>query len=223
MIDAIETRFAELLAEGQKLVGGIRVQAEGDYEYWVDSVKIVDYHGWLVSSANLIKTVAPANSHLRVETGKLLGETGSATGIMTTTVTKMLGLLRSAAAEWKAGLLRKIEHMVAAATFDDFLDQAVGYHKGGMKVEAAVLASAVFEDAIKRIADKNGILTKDRTADPLIDELVVNCVFNAIKAKRAKVYAGVRNKALHAAWDDFDLKDVGSLITGVGEIVEQYL
>jgi uncharacterized protein YutE (UPF0331/DUF86 family) len=144
-------------------------------------------------------------------------------GIPAQVVTKLLGLLTSAQLEWSSGLLREIDYIIAAETFDDFLDHAVVYHKANKKIEAAVLGSAVFEDTVKKLAVKNGIETKEKTLDPLIDELASEGILTPVKAKRLKAYAGVRNKALHAEWDSFDIKDVGEMISGVRELIEQYL
>jgi len=44
-----------------------------------------------------------------------------------------------------------------------------------------------------------------------------------VKAKRFKGFSGVRNSALHAEWDQIDIKDVGELINGIREMIEQYL
>jgi len=176
-----------------------------------------------MSCANLLQVAAPASSHFVAESTKLLAETDDASGIKTSTVSKMLGVLESASTEWSAGMMRSIEFMVAAATFDDFLDHAAAYHKGGKKTEAAVLGSAVFEDVVKRICAKHKIAATGKTVDPLIDDLAAAGVLTAVKAKRAKAYAGVRNHALHAEWDKLDLKDVGQMLQGVRELIEEHL
>jgi len=143
-------------------------------------------------------------------------------GMPTNTVQRALGLLLSARDEWSAGMLRRIEYVIAAATFDDFLDHAAEYHKAGKKIEASVLASAVLEDTVKKIAVKNSVAEK-RTLDPVIDDLAGTGVFTPVKAKRVKAYTGTRNKALHAEWDAFDIKDVSEMINGVRELIEEFL
>ncbi|GAI58184.1 unnamed protein product [marine sediment metagenome] len=135
----------------------------------------------------------------------------------------MLGLLISAQTDWSEGMLREIEYVIAAETFDDFLDHATSYHRAGKKIEASVLASAVLEDTIKKIAVKNSIETKGKSLDPLIDDLKAAGVFTPVKAKRGKAYAGIRNKADHAEWDEFDIKDVGKMIEGIRELIEEFL
>jgi len=61
------------------------------------------------------------------------------------------------------------------------------------------------------------------TLDPLIDELVKAGVFTPVKAKRVKAYTGVRNHADHAEWDAFDIRDVGEIINGTRELIEEFL
>ena len=192
MMDEITNRFAELAAEGDGLAGRMPRDQHG-YQYWLREEQVALYNAWLLSSANLIQIAAPPASHFVTESTALLNETKNQTGIMTNTVSKMLGVLKLASTEWTAGLMRAIEYIVAAATFDDFLDHAAEYHKGGKKVEAAVLASAVFEDAIKRICAKHKIPTSGKSVDPLIDDLAAAGVLTGLKAKRAKAHAGLRN------------------------------
>ena len=222
MISEITQRFTELLAQGEGLVAGIP-RERGNSAYWLGSEQIATYNAWLVSCANLLQVAAPRGSYFVTESTTLLAETQNPAGIMTTTVRKMHGVLKSGEAEWKAGLMRSVEYLVAAATFDDFLDHASDYHKGGKKTEAAVLASAVLEDTIKKICSKHSLPTTGKTVDPLIDDLAAAGVLTAVKAKRAKGYAGVRNHALHAEWENFDLKDVGQMIQGIRELVEEHL
>jgi len=119
--------------------------------------------------------------------------------------------------------LRSFEFIIAAQAFDSFLDHAEEFQEAGQKDEAAVLASVVLEDTLKKIASANGIATDKLTIDPMVDELTKRGVFNSVKAKRIKAMGGVRNKALHASWGDFDLLDVKSLIDGTRELIDKYL
>lgn len=131
--------------------------------------------------------------------------------------------MHSVQLEAKAGLLTKLEDQVVATAFDDFLDHASQYHRAGKAKEAAVLASAVLEDTIKRIATKSGVGTSGQSLEPLIDELCKSSVFTPVKAKQLKFFAAIRNHALHAEWDKLDIKDVGAQIAGVRELLDEHL
>ncbi|MCH8027331.1 MAG: hypothetical protein IID63_04330 [candidate division Zixibacteria bacterium] len=135
----------------------------------------------------------------------------------------MAGILDSLEQEWEWGFLGHMEYVYVAETFDQFLDIAQDYHKANKKIESAVLASAVLEDTIKKICKKNKIDVKSKTLDPLVDELVKRNVVTTVKAKRIKSHTAIRNHALHADWDEFDIEDVGSMIKGIRELIDQKL
>lgn len=141
-------------------------------------------------------------------------------GVPYHTVQKLLGLLQSVFEEMKHGLMKKAEYVFVASTFDEFLDHASEFHKAGKKIESSVLASAVFEDAVRRLAMKMTVEQAGRALDAVIDDLTKCGAVTQVKAKRWKSYAGVRNSALHAQWEDFDIRDVGEMIKGTREIIE---
>jgi hypothetical protein len=235
MKEEVTKRFEELIGRCRRLLetlgpevvkidihGNPTVDA-GSYQYWVPKVRIPEFRSWLTSAANLIYHVSPPSSHLTQECNRIMADEHLKQGVSSNVLVLMLGLLTGAKDEWDHGLLGKIEYIVAGATFDDFLDHADEYHKGNKKVEAAVLGSAVLEDTVKKIAQKNGIQTSGKTLDPLVDDLVKANVLTLVKGKRVKAYAGVRNHALHAEWDKFEISDVGELIKGTRELIENYL
>jgi uncharacterized protein YutE (UPF0331/DUF86 family) len=233
--EEVAKRFEELINKGRGLIGTLRpelvgINADGkrtlapeSYEYWVPNVRVPEFRAWLTSASNLIHFVVPPETHLAKECDHLMADEHLKQGVPSNVLVLMLGVLRGAKDEWDHGLLGRIEYIVAGATFDDFLDYAAEYHKGNKKTESSVLASAVLEDTVKKIAQKNGLATESKTLDPLIDELVKANVFTPVKAKRVRSFAGVRNHALHAEWDKFDNSDVGAMIKGIRELIEELL
>jgi len=222
MNEEIEKRFADLSLEGRRLIGSISRDDLGT-EYWIDDDHIPEYQQWLGSAANLIRLIDQPNGTFTSECDRILNDPEIQTGLPSRVVLKMKGLFDSAHEEWQKGFLRKIEYIYIAEAFDDFLDHASSYHKRNKKTESSILASVVLEDTIKRITRKNGITNKGISLELLTDNLVKANVFTLVKAKRVKSFAGIRNHALHAEWDEFDIKDVGNLITGVKELIENYL
>jgi len=233
--EEVTKRFEALINHGRGLIGTLGpatsvIHADGkieynqkSYEYWVPQKRIPEFRSWLTSASNLIHFVVPSETHLAKECDHLMADEHLKQGVPSNLLVLMLGVLSGTKDEWEHGLLGRIEYIVAGATFDDFLDYAAEYHKGNKKTESSVLASAVLEDTVKKIAQKNGLATKSKTLDPLIDELVKANVFTPVKGKRVKAYAGVRNHALHAEWEKFDISDVGQLIDGTRELIENYL
>ena len=209
-------RINELIVCGNTTV---RVQSSDDY--WVRDVIVGQ--SWMASAANAIQQVSPTGSFFRIELDRLMSNDQLKGGIPISVAQKVLGLLQSVQLEAQAGLLTKLEDQIVATAFDDFLDHASQYHKSGKVKEAAVLASAVLEDTVKRIATKSGINPTGLSLEPLIDELARLDVVTPVKAKRLKSYAAIRNHALHAEWEKLDLKDVGAQISGLRELLDEHL
>lgn len=218
MKDTITQRFQELLEQGKQLTSRMNTS-----DFYISEHNIPAFHAWLSSVANILEIASPSGSFFLNESHRIMTDDGMKRGIPTKVVSKMMGLLQSAQQEWAGGLLRRIEYILAAETFDNFLDHAAFYHKGDKKVEAAVLASAVLEDTVKKISLKNGLTTKGQSLEALIDELSKVGAITPVKAKRIKAFSGIRNNALHAEFDDFDIKDVGEMIKGIRELIEDYL
>lgn len=233
--EEVTKRFEMLIDKGKQMLGTlspqvVQIDIHGEtkvdpqtYQYWVPEVRIPEFRSWLTSASNLIHFVVSAETPLANECDRLMADDHLRQGVPSKLVVLMLGLLTGAKDDWDHGMLGKIEYIVAGATFDDFLDYAAQYHKGNRKIEAAVLGSAVLEDTVKKIAQKNGIQISGKTLDPLVDDLVKANVFTPVKGKRVKAYTGVRNHALHAEWDKFEISDVGELINGTRELIENYL
>jgi len=233
--EEVTKRFDVLINHGSGLIRTLLpavsvIHADGrqeldrnKYEYWVPQRRVPEFRAWLTSASNLIHFVVQPETHLAKECDNIMADEHLKQGVPSNVLVLMLGVLRGAKDEWEHGLLGRIEYIVAGATFDDFLDYAAEYHKGNKKIETSVLASAVLEDTVKKIAQKNGRATEGKTLDPLIDELVKANIFTPVKAKRVRSFAGVRNHALHAEWDKFDNSDVGAMIKGIRELIEELL
>lgn len=223
MKETISIRFDTLIEEGKRLEESIRGSLLRGPSDMLDNHRVAEYQAFISSSANLIKSISrPASSYYE-QIDSILQHEHLAWGVPIIVFQKILGLLISAKQEWDYGLLRQIEFIFVAETFDDFLDHADSYHKGNKKIEAAVLASAVLEDTIKRIARKNGVEPRSLLLEQLIDELVKADVFTPVKAKRVQSFSGIRNSVLRAEWDDFDIRDVGQLINETRELIMEFL
>lgn len=223
MTPDFEARCKELIARGESL--GERVPRNNQYghNYWFKREDVPDVQAWIASVANLFRISATPDTYFAQEGQRVLEHKDLAAGVPHHTLQKLLGLLYSLLEEAEAGLLKKAEYAFAASTFDDFIDHAAEYHRGNRKIEAAVLVSAVFEDAIRKIADKFMIVQRGEQLDSVIDNLGKKGHITPVKVKRYKGFAALRNNALHAQWDNFDIKDVGAAIAGTRELIEDFL
>lgn len=213
-------RCKELISRGRALASRIQYDEYGHANFWFRGKDVPELQAWIASVSNFFRLCATPDTYFMQEANRVVEDKHLSGGVPCYTAQKLIGLLESIAEEMDRGLMRKAEYIFVASTFDDFLDHAAEYHKSDKKIESSVLVSTVFEDAIRRFANKADVQQTGRPLDTVIDELVKKNAVTAVKAKRWKGYAGVRNRALHAQWDDFDIRDVGEMIRGTREIIE---
>ncbi len=214
-----QARCEELLTRGKELAKRIRIY-EGRANFWHSDKDIQELRAWIASTANFFRLIATSETFFHQECARAVEDPQLLGGVPHHAVQKLVGLLQSAAEEMKAGLMRKAEYVFVATTFDEFLEHATEYHKAGKKTESSILASAVFEDTVRKLSERHGIAESGRPLETIIDDLAKKGALTPVKAKRVKGFGAVRNKALHAQWDEFDIRDVGDLISGTRELIE---
>ena len=178
---------------------------------------------WVSSVVNIISLTVPPNSYFSKEAEKIISDKNFNNIVPAHVISRLSGLLEGLLDEIESGFFKQLEYIFTASAFDDFLDHAEHFHKGGKQMESSVLASVVFEDTVRKIAKKNSTEEANVDLESIINALVSINVFTQVKAKRVKGSGAVRNKALHAQWDEFDLKDVGGLIKETRELIDHYL
>ncbi len=210
----IGRRFAELVVEGEQLLKKFKAH------------ETVDVHdrpaclSWLLSAVNLLEVAMPSDSRFRQEAQRLMPQADAT--IWSERMASVLGILKSADTEWRNGLINTLELHFVGLAFEDFLKHAAVYNEGGRRMEAAVLASAVLEDTVKRVCRKHNISSDDKALDSLINALKAGKVVGKVKAERLKSYAALRNKAFHAEWNAFDERDLRQMIQGLEELLEAH-
>ena len=212
VIEEIDKRLSELVTEGDRLIE----------TYGARNCASSTERGWFAAVANVVEMITggrgPYHDAVRGTLGTLPMDPMSGS-IRIDAVRAVVGILRSLQEDWSRGLVTRVEYLIAAADFDDFLDHAKAYHKGNKSREAGVLLSAVFEDAIRKLAAKHNV-DVDAKVDAIIDGLSQRGVVTAVAGKRLKAAAGLRNKVDHAKWDEFTIQDVGESIRTVEQLIE---
>lgn len=125
-------------------------------------------------------------------------------------------------------LLVTIKGLLQAEIFADFLE--IGEHllAEGYKDAAAVTIGAVLEDGLRKLCDKNGVLTiksngSPMTIEPLNTELAKNNVYSKLVQKQITSWAHIRNKAAHGEYDEYDKAQVEMMLLFVQGFSEQHL
>lgn len=213
---ALRKRIEQLIQQAQPL------RRTNEHDQAVSAEHMADCTGWIASARHLIEvaTGSADSSYSRSVNRDYRREYGYTIPGAVAEVASTLGHLL---ADMEAGLLGSITDQARAETFDNFLDHGQAYLKEGRTREAGVICGVVFEDTLRRVCRKHSIAEKDVNLDNLISALVKADQLTEIKAKRARVAAGVRTKATHAQWDEFTQPDVEATIAITRELLENQL
>lgn len=225
-VEAIDRRFRALIDEGNQHVTNHFSKTLG---VTMDTRLA---HGWTTAALNLIYVVTRGRGPYFEQAQKTADFDGGVTldgkpfaPVIVTSgrAVRMHGILINVYEDWQTGLLRQFEYIVSAENFDQFLQHAEQYHRGGKHMESGVLVSTVFEDSLKKVAKRNGIDPAGLSSQEVIDRLRDADVITPVHARRLEESAALRNKALHAEWNEFDLRDVGSVLRTVNDLIQQHL
>jgi len=124
------------------------------------------------------------------------------------------GVLKNLKAAIETGIIESLQKTITGEVLSDFLQLArtVFDEKGdNAKNVASVLAAALFEDTLRRIAILNGIHHIEKMQD-VITELKNKSLLKGSQVGIANSYLNFRNNALHAQWDKIERESVASVL-----------
>jgi hypothetical protein len=135
-----------------------------------------------------------------------------------------LGILRAAKGDLDGGWLTKLDTLIAADVFTDFLDMAEHLLSNNYYQPAASLIGAVLEDGMRKIADKHSVaLEPQETIDRLNIKLRKAQVYTTVVSRQVDVWREVRNKADHGQFTQFTKQDVEKMLDEVRDFLARYL
>jgi hypothetical protein len=210
-----ENRIIDLIKLGDSLK-----HPQGSMFVHPDSIKDCQY--WFSHVITLIQEINSLDTYFYDEAVSIIRGSKRQGGIFWQDIEMMKGFLQQFLDAVDGGLLLKIRDEITADDYHNFLDHAKHYCNIDKKIEASVIVSAVFEDSIKKMATKNGI-KKIESLESSINFLKSSGIISSNEAKKYKYFAGLRNSALHAAWDEFELKDISDFINGTETIIKEYV
>jgi hypothetical protein len=141
---------------------------------------------------------------------------------------QLVGMLLALRADYQSGrALESVMTLAHAGVFSDALAMAEHQLSQGYKDPAAVLACGVFEQHLRRIAERRGVaLSKESGApknpDTVNQDLAKDGAYDLGTQKEVTAMLDLRNKAAHARWAEYDGPAVERLIRWVREFIERY-
>lgn len=136
---------------------------------------------------------------------------------------KGLSILKAVKEDLEGDYFYKIEDLVLADMFNDFLEMAEYLLNNGFKDPAASLIGAVLENGLKKIAKKNCINLREREDIGSLNDKLKNNVYNTLKYKEIKFWNDIRNQADHGNFQYYTDEDVKRMLLGVRDFLSRYL
>jgi len=134
-----------------------------------------------------------------------------------------VGVLRALRRDYAEGYLNKIQGIIRAELFADFIEMAEHLLNQGYKDPAAVLVGGVLEEHLRALCSIRSISVvvsgKPKKADAMNAELRASGVYNKLDQKNVTAWLDLRNKAAHAQYDEYTSEQVETMLSGVREFV----
>lgn len=214
----LKKRFEELLLKAD-VIAATKKQKQSAYSGSYEAVDDDLLLGWSVNARNLLAIACGRDSeHFSsfVQAEKPFAYEDNP---------KVLARLRSvfiaAKEDFEGGYLTSVRNLVQAEVFSTELEQARELVASGYKLPAAVVCGVVLETNLRAMCSGHGLTTGK--LDKMNADLAKAGVYNALTQKRITALAAIRNSAAHGKLNEFDERDVGSMIDEVERLVADWL
>jgi len=135
-----------------------------------------------------------------------------------------LAILKSAKEDIEGGYLQKVEAIVSASVFSDFLEMAEHLLDSNYKDPAASLVGAILEDGLRRMCANNTLPVKSGdNISSLNQKLADNEVYNRLQQREIEVWNKLRDYADHGRFDQYESDNVKDMLAGVQKFLSNYL
>ena len=136
---------------------------------------------------------------------------------------KAEGLIVGTKANIEGGLLDDLRTRVLLDIKGDFLDNARALLEEGQKDPAAVLATIVLEDSLKRLAARAGIsAAQDKEMSVVAALLLKEGIIEKSTNQAIQSFKNLRNAALHAQWHEVSAESVSLLLAFLPMFIEKH-
>lgn len=168
---------------------------------------------------NIVDRFAPSTGSFRVKAEHLRAQDAKMfVGAVLQPLTGLVKSLRDAVA---ADQLARIESLVRAETFTDFLSMSEHLLEEGYKDAAAVIAGTVVEQHLRALCSRNSIATmqpdglKWRKAESLNQDLAKAGALTTLEQKQVTHWLGLRNAAAHGEYEKYEAAQVRLMIESI--------
>ena len=211
----VTERLSELVAEGNR-VAGLAHGTPHDGRRLIREANIAPLSAWVTSSQHILDTTFGRESvH-----ADLFRQIPPALTRHQSRIYERVGILQGALADLEGGFLFRYEELVAAEIFDSLVEQARSLQDAGYDDPAAVLGRIVVEDALRRIARREGV-DPDRKASVLDDDLHKAGHFSKPRWRMVQAWLDIGNAAAHGDFGAYDSAGVSKMLDAVEVFVAE--
>ncbi|MET3409474.1 hypothetical protein [Methylobacterium sp. 1030] len=175
---------------------------------------------------NIVDRFAPSSSSFRVKADRLRDQdTKMFVGAVIQPLTGLVKSLRDAIA---ADQLTRIESLIRADTFTDFLSMSEHLLNEGYKDAAAVIAGTVVEQHLRALCNLRSIPTKQpdgvkwKKAELLNQDLAKDGAITSVEQKQITHWLGLRNAAAHGEYEKYAAPQVQLMIESITFFMAQH-
>jgi len=206
-------RICELITEGKRVAALERSSGSG-FPYIEDKAAL---HSWLSKVTNIIEVSFGAQSSQYRHLSQLMSG-GIQSIAHSYEVLSIVGLLLGAVDDLERGYLLKQEFLIAGEVFDSLLEQANYLNQTGYKIPAAVLGRVVLEEALRRIARREGMESGEK-ASTINDSLKNAGIYAQPRWRMVQAWLDIGNAAAHGKVNDFTEQDVAKMLDGISSFL----
>lgn len=138
----------------------------------------------------------------------------------------LVGICKALLTAYKSGYLHKIEDLIHADLFADFLDMGEYLLREGYKDAAAVIVGGVLEEHLRKLCLRHSIgitTTKGpKKADAMNADLAKQNVYNVLDQKNTTAWLDLRNRAAHAKYGEYTLDQVQLALQGIRDFIARF-
>lgn len=129
-------------------------------------------------------------------------------------------------------LLSSVQQRIHADIFEDFIEIAENFLQESEKLKcpAAVMLGSILESHIRKLCEKNGIVTsilkgekeKFRHLHDMNVDLVKKGVYNTLNQKQIDFWYGIRSEAAHGNDNGYSKQQVDEMLSGIRRFISDY-
>ena len=184
---------------------------------WSDLVNESPFRQWRTSSLAFLKTFPSEYVYYNEfeEHCKLSNYDDAMEGV---------SILKAAKENIEGGYLQKMETLISASVFSNFLEMAEHLLDNGYKDPSASLIGAVLEDGLRRMCVTNTLPVKSGdNISSLNQKLADKEVYNRLQQREIEVWNKLRDYADHGHFDEYKADNVKDMLGGVQKFLSNYL